>query len=152
MLLCGSILVFSFKLTGCSFVSLSLIFPCLVFLGPSHLCVPDMGRFLVACWLKSWTATTYIFLCDPYTYTCVRQHAGKSKRKHSPRRILNYGNLPLRWSGPPFLLGLDGKERKKAGLPAPGDGQFYPPPPPTSLTHLPDPFQLLGVSNMIGAR
>ena len=138
MLLCGSILVFSFKLTGWSFVSLSLISP-FVFLGPSHLCVPDIGRFLVACWLKSWTATTYIFLCDPYTYTCVRQHAGKSKWKHSPQRIINCGDSPLRWSGPPFLLGLDGKERKKAGLPAPGDGQFYPPVvgyhhPPASLT------------------
>ena len=126
----------SYRLLFCQFV---FDFPLFVFLGPSHLCVPDIGRFLVACWLKSWTATTYIFLCDPYTYTCVRQHARKSKWKHSPRRMINCGDSPLRWSGPPFLLGLDGKERKKAGLPAPGDGQFYPPVvgyhhPPASLT------------------
>ena len=48
-----------------------------VFCSISYLWVPDIGRFLVACWLKSWTATTYIFLCDPYTY--MRQAAHKRR-------------------------------------------------------------------------
>ena len=138
MFLCGSmytrILIYANRLLFCQFV---FDFPLFVFLGPSHLCVPDIGRFLVACWLKSWTATTYVFLCDPYTY--MQRQATRQKVKKETFSNDGKNCSPLRWSGPPFLLGLDGKERKKAGLPAPGDGQFCPPVvgyhhPPASLT------------------
>ena len=67
---------------NCFFISSITRYVCschvvFVFCSISYLWVPDIGRFLVACWLKSWTATTYIFLCDPYTY--MRQAAHKRR-------------------------------------------------------------------------
>ena len=108
MFICGSMLINKFKLP-CFVFYLSLIFPLLVFLGPSHLCVPDIGRFLVACWLKSWTATTYIFLCDPYTY--MRQATRKKvKMKTFSTKNHKLWRLTSALVRSPILTGWMGKK------------------------------------------
>ena len=117
MFLCGSmytrILIYANRLLFCQFV---FDFPLFVFLGPSHLCVPDIGRFLVACWLKSWTATTYVFLCDPYTY--MQRQATRQKVKKET--FLKDGETTHLCVGPvphSYWRALGKKERKQAGSP-----------------------------------